>query len=75
MRNGTEYIRRLIDAAIENITGFTEDDTVVLTALNGSLERALAGEIGNIAIYGIECAEGTSMIEDNREDQNKGELK
>ena len=30
------------DILIENITGFTEDDTVALTALNGRLEKAYA---------------------------------
>lgn len=32
------------DILIENITGFTEDDTVALTALNGNLEKAFAVE-------------------------------
>ena len=32
------------DIVIENITGFTEDDTVALTALNGRMEQAFAVE-------------------------------
>jgi len=32
------------DIVIENITGFTEDDTVALTALNGRLEQAFSVE-------------------------------
>ncbi len=32
------------DITIENITGFTEDDSVALTALNGQLEREFAVE-------------------------------
>ena len=32
------------DIVIENITGFTEDDTVALTGLNGNLEKTFAVE-------------------------------
>ena len=51
----------------------TADETYNITIKNvyarGIAAIALAGEIGNIAIYGIECAEGTVMIEDNRENK------
>lgn len=49
------------DIVIENITGFTEDDSVALTALDGSLERTfrVAGEspdIRNVMIRNIRTA-------------------
>lgn len=49
------------DILIENITGFTEDDSVALTGLNGSLERTFAVEglpsdICNVEIRNIRTA-------------------
>ena len=49
------------DILIENITGFTEDDTVALTGLNGRLERTFAVEglpsdICNVEIKNIASA-------------------
>ena len=46
---------------IENITGFTEDDSVALTGLNGSLERTfavegLSSDICNVEIRNIRTA-------------------
>lgn len=49
------------DIVIENITGFTEDDTIALTGLNGSLERmfsvdGLPSDICNVEIKNIASA-------------------
>ena len=49
------------DIVIENITGFTEDDTVALTGLNGRLERTfavagLSSDICNVEIKNIASA-------------------
>ena len=49
------------DITIENITGFTEDDTVALTALNGSCEKAfgveaLPSDLCNVVIKNIRSA-------------------
>ena len=49
------------DIVIENITGFTEDDTVALTGLNGRLERTfavagLSSDICNVEIRNIASA-------------------
>ncbi len=49
------------DFVIENITGFTEDDSVALTGLNGSLEQtfAVAGlpsDISNVTIRNVSTA-------------------
>ena len=49
------------DILIENITGFTEDDSVALTGLNGSLERTfavegLSSDICNVEIRNIRTA-------------------
>jgi polygalacturonase len=46
------------DIVIENITGFTEDDTVALTGLNGRLEQAfsvdgLPSDICNVEIKNV----------------------
>ena len=38
LRQGCHHV------CIENVTGFTEDDTIALTALNGSLEKAFSVE-------------------------------
>ena len=46
----------------------TKDETYNITIKNvyaaGNEALALAGEIGNLVIYGIECAEGTAMFGD-----------
>ncbi len=52
--NGVGYIQGLIACAVKNVYG------------RGTAAIALAGEIGNLIIYGVECADGTVMIEDNR---------
>ena len=49
------------DIVIENISGFTEDDTIALTGLNGRLEQAfavegLASDICNVTIKNISSA-------------------
>ena len=49
------------DIVIENIEGFTEDDTIALTALNGRLERAykvegLPSDLCNIEIRNVKSA-------------------
>ena len=49
------------DILIENITGFTEDDSIALTALNGKLERSFAVEglspdLCNVEIRNIRTA-------------------
>ena len=49
------------DIVIENITGFTQDDTVALTGLNGRLERAfsvegLPSDICNVEIRNVASA-------------------
>lgn len=41
------------DILIENITGFTEDDTVACTCLFGNLERMFAAEGANWDLYNI----------------------
>jgi len=55
------------DILIENITGFTEDDTVALTALNGRLERefgveGLPSDICNVEIKNIRSAAFCSNV-------------
>lgn len=42
--DGVDLRQGCHDIVIENLTGFTEDDSVALTALNGRLERAFAVE-------------------------------
>ncbi len=49
------------DFVIENITGFTEDDSVALTGLNGSLEQTFAvtglpADISNVTIRNVSTA-------------------
>jgi len=49
------------DILIENITGFTEDDSIALTGLNGNLERTfavkgLSSDICNVEIKNIRTA-------------------
>jgi hypothetical protein len=49
------------DIVIENITGFTEDDSIALTALNGGIEKAfsvpeLPSDICNVEIRNIRTA-------------------
>ena len=59
--DGIDLRRGCHDIVIENITGFTEDDTVALTGLNGRLERAFAvaglpSDICNVEIKNIASA-------------------
>lgn len=49
------------DIVIENVTGFTEDDTIALTGLNGALEQAfsvadLPSDICNVEIRNVASA-------------------
>ena len=49
------------DILIENITGFTEDDSVALTALNGKLEqtfavKGLSSDLCNVEIRNVRTA-------------------
>lgn len=64
------------DIAIENITGFTEDDSVALTGLNGRLEQAfcvkgLCRDICNVTIRNV----ATSAFCSNIRLLNQGEVK
>ena len=64
------------DIVIENITGFTEDDSVAITALNGSLERefcieGLCSDLCNIVIKNI----ATSAFCTNVRLLNQGDIK
>ena len=59
--DGVDLRQGCHDITIENITGFTEDDSVALTALNGAMERrfAVAGlpsDICNVSIKNIRTA-------------------
>jgi hypothetical protein len=52
---------------IENVTGFTEDDSIALTALNGSLERTftvegLSPDICNVTIKNVSTAAYCSNV-------------
>ena len=46
----------------------TKDETYGISVKNiygcGNAAPAIAGEIGNLVIYGVECAEGTKMFYD-----------
>lgn len=55
------------DITIENITGFTEDDTIALTNLNGSLEQTfsvdgLCSDICNVSIKNVESAAFCAIV-------------
>jgi len=55
------------DILIENITGFTEDDSIALTALNGKMERTFAvnelpSDICNVKIRNIRTAAYCSNV-------------
>ena len=55
------------DIIIENVTGFTEDDTIALTGLNGNLEKTfavegLAPDICNIDIRNIKAASFCTIV-------------
>ena len=59
--NGIDLRQGCHDIVIENLTGFTEDDSVALTGLNGVLEQTFAVEglpsdICNVTIRNIETA-------------------
>lgn len=59
--DGIDLRRGCNNIVIENITGFTEDDTIALTGLNGSLERAfsvegLSSDICNVTIKNVASA-------------------
>ena len=64
------------DIVIENITGFTEDDTVALTALNGRMERNFVVEgypsdICNVLIRNVRASAYCSIVRL----LNQGEIK
>lgn len=55
------------DIKIENITGFTEDDTIALTGLNGSVEKSfsvegLSSDICNVEIKNVSSAAFCSNV-------------
>ncbi len=59
--DGIDIRRGCHDIIIENVSGFTEDDSVALTALDGALERAFAVEglisdIYNITVKNVRTA-------------------
>ena len=59
--DGVDLRRGCHDIVIENITGFTEDDSVALTALNGNLENTfgvdgLPCDIFNVTIRNVRTA-------------------
>lgn len=59
--DGVDLRQGCHDIVIENLTGFTEDDSVALTALNGSLEKAFAvdglpTDLCNITVRNIATA-------------------
>lgn len=65
--DGIDLRRGCHDILIENITGFTEDDSVALTALNGAMERAfdvkgLPTDICNVEIRNIRTAAYCSNV-------------
>ena len=55
------------DIVIENISGFTEDDTIALTGLNGNLEKTfsvngLSSDICNITIKNVRAAAFCTIV-------------
>ncbi|MBQ8510002.1 MAG: hypothetical protein IJ493_08865 [Clostridia bacterium] len=55
------------DIIIENITGFTEDDSIALTALNGKVEsiygvEGLSTDLHNVIIRNVNTASFCSMV-------------
>lgn len=67
MRNadGIDIRKGCHDIIIENITGFTEDDTVALTGLPGSTENDVAGlprDIYNITVKNIRSSSWCAII-------------
>lgn len=55
------------DILIENITGFTEDDTIALTGLNGELERSFAvcglpSDICNVTIKNVRSSAFCTIV-------------
>ena len=74
--DGIDLRQGCSDFIIENITGFTEDDTVALTNLNGTLERAFAvaglpSDICRVSILHVHSAAFCSIVRL----LNQGELK
>lgn len=65
--DGIDLRRGCHDILIENITGFTEDDTIALTALNGRMERLFSvdgfcGDIYNIEIRNIRACSFCAIV-------------
>ena len=59
--DGVDLRQGCHDIVIENLTGFTEDDSVALTALNGELERRFAvsglpSDLCNVTVRNIRTA-------------------
>ena len=65
--DGIDLRRSCHDITIENITGFTEDDTIALTLLNGDFEKKFVpsdnkGDIYNISIKNIKAQSYCSLV-------------
>ena len=64
------YAVRVGDTHMYGERHSTREETYNITVKNvygrGEAVIALAGEIGDLAMYGIECCEGTQMLLDNR---------
>ena len=74
--DGIDLRKGCHDIVIENITGFTQDDTIALTALNGKMEKnfdvvGLTGDICNVVIKNVK----SSSFCTNVRLLNQGELK
>lgn len=65
------YAVRVGDTSMYGSRHATSDETYNITIKNvfsrGQYAIALAGAVQNLTMYGIECAEGTKMLLDNRE--------
>ena len=64
------YTVRVGDTRLYGTRHSTKDETYNITIKNvhgsGDYAISLAGEIGNLVMYGIESAEGTKMLKDDR---------
>ncbi len=65
--DGIDLRRGCHDIVIENISGFTEDDTVAITGLNGRLEQTfsvegLSSDICNITVRNIRSAAFCTIV-------------
>lgn len=75
LQSGSDTIQSLVDAAAQSgrrcayVSGRYEIDKAIrlpshFTIILENCYLRLAGEIDNLVIYGIECAEGTLMFEE-----------